>query len=154
MKNLSVEKLLFMNNNISTAKAAIILAMVDDGNDEMAVEYLKSQNMKCVITRAGGRGDNLKDKLFRNSLTAAENSGIIEKNTRFKYIFFNVFSKLFEKLDKSVFGISGAGFKIGIVRTDDFISIAISGKMGIPGLNIDYDILEVESDYINIQEEE
>ncbi|MFW5781788.1 MAG: HutP family protein [Candidatus Muiribacteriaceae bacterium] len=149
MKNIGIDSFLKIGENISAAKAAVMLSMVEDGMDDAIVGLFKQAGFRCVITRAGGRGDNLKDKLFRNSLTAAENSGVIDKTEQGKYIFFNLFSKLLNRLQSGIFNISGAGFKIGIARYGNTISIALSGRMGIPGLNIDLDVIEVESEYYN-----
>ncbi|MGM0608183.1 MAG: HutP family protein [Candidatus Muiribacteriota bacterium] len=148
MKNFNVDEFICLKGKISTAKTAVILSMLDDARDEELVDYFKNKNISCVITRAGGRGDNLKDKLFRNSLTAAENAGLVDHSSNFKYLFFNMFEKIFKKLDNGTFSISGAGFKIGIVRFNNNISVAVSGKVGIPGLNIDYDVLQVNTEYI------
>jgi hypothetical protein len=149
MKNIDIDSFLKFGEKNSSAKAALMLSMVDDGMDDAIVMLFKQTGYKCVITRAGGRGDNLKDKLFRNSLTAAENSGVIERTEKGKFVFFNLFSRLLNRLQSGIFNISGAGFKIGIARYDDYISVALSGKMGIPGLNIDLDVIEVETGHYN-----
>ena len=153
MKNFEPADFLYLGESPSVSKAAVLLSVTADEKDSEIVDYLGKLGIKSVITRAGGRGDNLKDKLFRNSLTAAENSGVIGEDRNFKYAFFNLFSRLLRKLEMSLFSISGAGFKIGIARKDNFFSVAVSGKMGIPGMNIDYDIIEVETDYISLPEE-
>jgi hypothetical protein len=154
MKELNLGQFVKMGENLSSAKIAVLLSMAEDNIDNIVVQAFTSlPDISCVITRAGGRGDNLKDKLFRNALTAAENSKVIDKSEKAKFVFFRLFSKLLNKINSGIFSISGAGFKIGIARNKKFISVAISGKIGIPGLNIDEDIIEVETDYYYSGEE-
>ncbi|MFA5478636.1 MAG: HutP family protein [Candidatus Muiribacteriota bacterium] len=148
MKDFTLKEFINNKEGVSVSKVAIFLSMVDDLNDNSLVEFFKSSGIKCVITRAGGRGDNLKDKLFRNSLTAAEHSGVITTEEKYKYVFLNIFEKIFKKINSGIYGISGAGFKIGIARNNTHIAVAISGKIGVPGINIDFEVVEVETGFI------
>jgi len=56
--------------------------------------------------------------------------------------------KIFKKINSGIYGISGAGFKIGIARNNSYIAVAISGKIGVPGINIDFEVIEVETGFI------
>ena len=79
------EDVLLLNGAASLGKAAVLCSMIDNEHDDEIVVFLAKYGIKSVITRAGGNGENLKNKILRNTFGAAENSGIMavtQKSTR------------------------------------------------------------------------
>jgi len=144
---LSIQTVLYTDDKFSIGKAALSLAMVENDFDDPLIELMKAKGYKAVITRAGGRGDNLKNKILRNVISAAEKSGIVQESVKNRY----AITRCVEKAMQGIFGflsdISGAGVKIGIVTVDTHIAIGIYGTVGIPGLDVDTDVCGLAVSY-------
>lgn len=127
-------------NKIPIGKAALALAMIADDSDEEIVDFMNEKNLLAVITRAGGKGEDVKNKVLRNSLAAAVNSAVITDSVQDRRVLARCVERALAGIGGSMVSISGAGMKIGIVRDDAHLAVAIYGKIGIPGLNVDHEI--------------
>lgn len=137
---LSVQAVMYSEENFSIGKAALCLAMVRNEFDEAMVETVNSKGCRAVITRAGGRGDNLINKILRNALTAAEKTGIIKETGQNRYALARCVEKALTSFDGPLTAISGAGVKVGIVGMQQDLAVGIYGFIGIPGLEVDYEV--------------
>ena len=131
----------------SILKIAFALASVDDGKDDEIVEYFRDKGYRCVITRAGGRGDNFKYKLFRNIMAAAENAEVIYKNPENEYTIYRSIEKIVAQFRDELENICGGGAKIGVVSYGPHLAIAVYGTIGIPGLNVDREFIAMDVQY-------
>lgn len=134
---LSVQALLYNGDELSIGKAALALAMVANEFDDYLVELLQRKGCRAVVTRAGGQGGNLKDKILRNALSAAEKGGAVDENAQNRYAVISCVEKALAAFDGPISDISGAGIKIGIVRRELDLAIAMYGRVGIAGINVD-----------------
>lgn len=137
---LSIQAMMYNEDNFSIGKAALALAMVRNEFDDALVEIVSAKGCKAVITRAGGRGDNLVNKILRNALTAAEKSGIIKETGQNRYALARCVEKALSPFEGPLTAISGAGVKVGIVGMKQDLAVAIYGYIGIPGLDMDYEV--------------
>ncbi|NLM17714.1 MAG: HutP [Candidatus Riflebacteria bacterium] len=140
MEHPPFEKLLLQDGVVSLSKAATLCSMVDNEYDDLLVEYLKKYDIRAVITRAGGVGDNLKNKILRNAFGAAENSGLVTVNMNNRYAIITLVKDILSSFEDSITSVSGGGFKIGLAVRDRDIAMAIFGNTGLAGLDIDQEI--------------
>ncbi|MDP7421590.1 MAG: HutP family protein [bacterium] len=137
---LSIQVVLYTGEEISVGKAALALAMGSNEYDDCLVSLLEAKGCRAVVTRAGGRGDNLKDKMLRNTLSAAENSGVIKDLVGNRYALAQCVERAMKSFESPLMDISGAGVKIGVVVKDADVAVAIYGTVGVPGLDVDREI--------------
>ena len=140
MNKISFEDFIYQNNNISLSKAALLCSMVDNDQDDELVDYLADKGVSAVITRAGGSGDNLKNKLLRNSFGAAENSGLITVSNKNRHSITKLIEEILRSFDSPIVNVAGGGLKIGLVVRDYDMGMAVFGNIGLAGLNVDYEI--------------
>lgn len=133
----SVMTLLYLGGELNIGKAAIALAMVDDELDELMVSTMENKGLKAVITRAGGRGDNLISKILRNSVQAAINEKIVPDTPSGKQAVCLCVEKALGALDAPLLPMCGAGVKIGITSRDGDLAVGFFGTLGVPGLDAD-----------------
>lgn len=138
--NLSIMSILYLEKQLNIGKAALALAMVDDELDDLLVSLLETKGMKAVITRAGGRGDNLINKLLRNSVQAAKNQRIIPDSAAGCQAVCTCVEKAISSFNSGTIPVSGAGVKIGIVTFGGDIALAFFGTIGISGIDADSQI--------------
>lgn len=124
----------------SLGKVATILSIVDDKYDDQIIETLKKEGYKPVITRAGGKGEDFKNKILRNCLGAAIKGNVITDNAQDQRVLARCVERAMVDFNSPMTSISGAGIKIGIVSKGKHLSVALYGKLGIPGLDIDHEI--------------
>lgn len=138
---LSIHTVLYTDDEMSVGKVAMALSMVGNDFDELITDLVNSrEGFKGVITRAGGTGDNLKNKILRNALTAAEKSGVIKENAQNRYALTQCIEKALRGINSTLTGISGAGIKIGISSKNRDLAVALFGIIGIPGLDVDQEV--------------
>lgn len=135
----------------SLLKIAFILASIDDSKDKEIIEFFRQKGYKCVITRAGGRGDNFKYKLFRNIIAASENAEVIYKNPENEYTLYRSIEKIVSQFNDKLENICGGGAKIGIVSRNSHLAIAVYGTIGIPGINVDREFLAMDIQYYSLK---
>lgn len=140
MTNLSFENLIFQDGVISLSKAVILCSMIDNDHDDALVKYLGENGVHAVITRAGGSGDNLKSKLLRNTFGAAENSGLISINLKNRHAITKIVEEVLRSFDSPLINVAGGGLKIGLAVKGNDMAMSIFGSLGIPGLNVDYEV--------------
>ena len=140
LNDFTVEEVITVDKKKSLGKIAMILAMVDDKNDDEIVESFIDAGFKSVITRAGGKGEGLKNKVLRNCLGAAVKGNVITDGMQDRRVLTRCVERALIGLNGPMSSISGAGIKIGIVKKDVHLAVAIYGKIGIPGLDIDHEI--------------
>ncbi len=140
MSQISIENLLGQDGGISLSKAVVLCSMIDNDHDDDLVDFLKQSGIRAVITRAGGSGDNLKSKLLRNTFGAAENSGLIPINMKNRHAITRIVEEILRSFDSPLVDVAGGGVKIGLAVRGDDLAMAIFGTLGIPGLEVDYEI--------------
>lgn len=140
MRQFSFEDFLYQGGDISLSKAALLCSMVDNDQDDELVDYLADKGISAVITRAGGSGDNLKNKLLRNSFGAAENSGLISVTNKNRHAITKLIEEILRSFDSPIVNVAGGGLKIGLVVRDYDMGMAVFGTIGLAGLNVDYEI--------------
>lgn len=131
---------MYNETGFSIGKAALSLAMVRNDFDEALIQTVNAKGCRAVITRAGGRGDNLINKILRNSLTAAEKTGIIKETGQNRFALARCVEKALVAFDGPLTAVSGAGVKIGIVSLKNDLAVGLYGYIGIPGLEMDYEV--------------
>jgi hypothetical protein len=140
MTQISFENLLNQGGEVSLSKAVILCSMIDNDHDDALVKYLAGVGIDAVITRAGGSGDNLKSKLLRNTFGAAENSGLIPINLKNRHAITRIVEEILRTFDSPLVDVAGGGLKIGLAVRKNDLAMAIFGSLGIPGLEVDYEI--------------
>jgi hypothetical protein len=140
MSQPAFENFIFQDGEISLSKAVILCSMVDNDQDDALVDFLATRKIKAVITRAGGSGDNLKSKLLRNTFGAAENSGLIPINLKNRHAITRIVEEILRSFDSPLMDVAGGGLKIGLAIKENHLAMAIFGSLGIPGLDVDYEI--------------
>ena len=140
LSDFTVEDVIKVADERKLGKMAIILSMVDDKHDDDIVDTFIDEGYNAVITRAGGKGEELKNKVLRNALGAAVKGNVINDGIQDRRVLTRCVERSVTGLDGPMSGISGAGIKIGIVKKDVHLAVAIHGKIGIPGLDIDHEI--------------
>lgn len=136
---------LLLNGAASLAKAAILCSMVDNDQDDEMVDYLANYGIRAVITRAGGSGENFKNKILRNIFGATENSGVMTVTENNRHTVATLVEEILRAIDTPLSSISGGGLKIGIAVRDGDMAISVFGTLGLPGLNIDREIAVTKS---------
>lgn len=124
----------------SLGKVATILAIVDDRYDGQIIISLKEEGYKPVITRAGGKGEDFKNKILRNCLGAAIKGKVISETVQDQRVLTRCVERAMVDFNSPMTSISGAGIKIGIVSNGKHLAVALYGKLGIPGLDVDHEI--------------
>ncbi|HLV08829.1 MAG TPA: HutP family protein [Halanaerobiales bacterium] len=124
----------------SLGKVATILSIVDDRYDRQIIESFKKEEYKPVITRAGGKGEDFKNKVLRNCLGAAIKGNVITENIQDQRVLTRCVERAMVDFNSPMTSISGAGIKIGIVSKGKHLAVALYGKLGIPGLDVDHEI--------------
>ncbi|MFW6278748.1 MAG: HutP family protein [Bacillota bacterium] len=124
----------------SLGKVATMLSMVADEHDDELTTAFKKEGFRCVITRAGGKGEQLKNKILRNCLGAAIKGDVISDTVQDQRVLTRCVERAMVNFEGPMSSISGAGIKIGIVSKGAHLSVALYGKLGIPGLDVDHEI--------------
>lgn len=138
----------------SLGKVAILLSMVTDKYDEEIIKSFKNEGFKPVITRAGGKGEELKNKILRNCLGAAIKGGVISDTVQDQRVLTRCVERAMIDFNSPMSSISGAGIKIGIVSKGPHLAVALYGKLGIPGLDVDHEISGMGIHYYGLNKEE
>ncbi len=128
---------------LSAAKVALAIAMIEDDYDDKLFAELEEVGVKAVATRAGGIGDNVKNKLIRNAIAAAEKAGVVEATPTNKDIIIRCVESAMKMFEGTLSSIFGGGLKIGIARYNGQIAVAFYGVIGIPGVGGDREVCGV-----------
>ncbi|MCK9456119.1 MAG: HutP family protein [Candidatus Riflebacteria bacterium] len=134
------EDVLLLNGAASLGKAAVLCSMIDNEHDDEIVVFLAKYGIKSVITRAGGNGENLKNKILRNTFGAAENSGIMAVTPKNRHAVVTLVEEILRSLEGPLINVSGGGLKIGLAVHDKDLAMSVFGTVGLPGLNIDREV--------------
>lgn len=140
MNQLSLDAFLSQEGRISLGKAALLCCMVTNDLDDSLVAWLAAKNIRAVVTRAGGSGDNLKSKLLRNAFGAAEKSGLLPVTQKNRYGLVKLVEEVLRAFDSPILDVSGAGLKIGIAVHNQDLAMGVFGNLGIPGTDVDYEV--------------
>jgi len=140
LNQFTVEDIVRIDGGRELGKLASVLSMVDDKHDDTIVKAIINEGFGAVITRAGGKGEDLKNKVLRNALGAAVKGDVIDDGIQDRRVLTRCVERALVGLNGPMSSISGAGIKIGIVKKDAHLAVAIHGKIGIPGLDIDHEI--------------
>ncbi len=140
LSDFTIDDFTEINNERSLGKVAILLSMVNDQDDEEIIKTFKNEGYKAVITRAGGKGEKLKDKILRNCLGAAIKGNVITESVQDQRVLTRCVERAMVDFNSPLSGISGAGIKIGIASQSPHLAVALYGKIGIPGLDVDHEI--------------
>jgi hypothetical protein len=134
------DDVLLLNGAASLAKASVLCSMVDNELDDAMVAFLATYNIRAVITRAGGSGENFKNKILRNIFGATENSGVMNVTQNNRHAVASIVEEILRSIDTPLTNVSGGGLKIGITVRDRDLAISVFGTVGLPGLNIDREV--------------
>lgn len=140
MSKIAFENVLYQDGVVSLTKAAMLCSMIDNDFDDDLVSYLSQNGVNAVITRAGGSGDNLKSKILRNTFGAAENSGLVAVSMKNRHVISQLVEGVLRSFDSPLMDVAGGGLKIGLAVRDGDIAMGIFGNLGLPGLDVDYEI--------------
>ena len=140
MSQLFFENILVQDGRVSLTKAAQICSMIANDLDDPLVEYLGQRGIRAVITRAGGSGDNLKSKLLRNTFGAAEKSGLLLVSSRNRHAITRLVEEVMRAIDSPLLDVAGGGLKIGLAVNGHDIAMAVFGTLGIPGMDVDFEV--------------
>ena len=140
LKDFTIVDFIDIEGEQSLGKVATLLSMVVDKYDDEIIESFKKEGFRCVITRAGGKGEELKNKVLRNCLGAAIKGDVIEDKVQDQRVLSRCVERAMVDFGGPMSSISGAGIKIGIVSKGPHLSVALYGKLGIPGLDVDHEI--------------
>ncbi len=136
----------------SLGKVATLLSMVADEHDDDLTAAFKKEGFKCVITRAGGKGEQLKNKILRNCLGAAIKGDVIDDTVQDQRVLTRCVERAMVDFEGPMSSISGAGIKIGIVSRGQHLSVSLYGKLGIPGLDVDHEISGMGIHYYGLED--
>ncbi|MBI3039487.1 HutP [bacterium] len=139
MTQLFFETFLMQDGRISLGKAAGLCCTVSNDLDEALVTFLSQKGIRAVITRAGGSGDNLKNKILRNTFGAVEKSGLLMVNPRNRYGIAKLVEEIIRSFDSPILSVAGGGLKIGLAIKGKDIAMGVFGNLGIPGMDVDYE---------------
>lgn len=153
LDDFTVEDIIKTDGDKALGKIATVLAMAADKYDDQVVDAFIEEGFNAVITRAGGRGEELKNKVLRNSLGAAVKGNVISDGIQDRRVLTRCVERALVGLNGPMSSISGAGIKIGIVKNDVHLAVAIHGKIGIPGLDIDHEISGLGVHYYGLSKE-
>jgi len=134
------ETLLLQDGRVSLAKTAMVCAMISNDLDDALIAYLAEKQIRAVITRAGGNGDNLKSKLLRNAFGAAEKSGLLEVSPRNRHGITRLVEDVMRSFDSPLLAVAGGGVKIGLAVHGSDLAMGVFGTLGIPGMDVDYEV--------------
>lgn len=140
LKDFKISDFINIEGEQSLGKVATILAIVDDKHDEQIIDSFKLEGYKPVITRAGGKGEEFKNKILRNCLGAAIKGQVITESIQDQRVLTRCVERAMVDFNSPMTSISGAGIKIGIVSKGKHLAVALYGKIGIPGLDVDHEI--------------
>lgn len=140
MTTTSFDALLYQDQRIALGKAALLCCMIDNDADRQLVDWLAAKGVRSVITRAGGGGDNLRNKILKNAFGAAENSGLLAPTPRNRHGLTRLVEDLLRAVETPLMAIAGAGVKIGIAVQNEDLAMAMYGKFGIPGMGVDLEL--------------
>ncbi|GAB6100138.1 hypothetical protein JCM16358_20170 [Halanaerocella petrolearia] len=152
LSGFSAEDFVTIEDERALGKMATMLAMVEDGADDKLVKTFIDEGYKAVITRAGGKGEELKNKVLRNALGAAVKGNVIGDDVQNRRVLTRCVERALTGLNGPMSSISGAGIKIGIVKHDVHLAVAIHGKIGIPGLEVDHEISGLGVHYYGLKD--
>ncbi len=153
LSDFTIDEFTIIDGEKSIGKAALLLSIVNDEFDDKIIKAFKDEGYKAVITRAGGKGEKLKDKILRNCLGAAIKGGVISESVQDQRILTRCVERAMVDFDNPLSGISGAGIKIGIVSKSPHLAVALYGKLGIPGLDVDHEISGMGIHYYGLNPE-
>ncbi|MBF0543546.1 MAG: HutP [Candidatus Riflebacteria bacterium] len=140
MTEFLLDHFLYQEGRLSLSKAALLLAMVENDLDDEMTERLRKFNIHSVVTRAGGSGDNLKAKILRNAFGAAEKSGLLSVSPRNRYAITKLVEEILRSFDSPILEVAGGGLKIALVFKDSHLAMGIYGTLGIPGMDVDFEV--------------
>ena len=140
MSQQSFDSLIYQNGALSIGKAAMLCSMIQNDLDDELVAYLREQGLRAVITRAGGSGDNLKNKILRNAFGAAEKSGLLTVSPRNRHAITRLVEDIMRSFDSPLIDVAGGGIKIGLVVDGCDVAMGVYGNLGIPGMDVDFEI--------------
>ncbi|AGB42007.1 HutP protein [Halobacteroides halobius DSM 5150] len=154
LSDFTAEDFVTINKDRALGKMATMLAMVKDKADDKLVNTFMEEGYNAVITRAGGKGEELKNKVLRNALGAAVKGNVIGDDIQNRRVLTRCVERALTGLNGPMSSISGAGIKIGIVKHGVHLAVAIHGKIGIPGLEVDHEISGLGVHYYGLRREE
>ncbi|MBF0405933.1 MAG: HutP [Candidatus Riflebacteria bacterium] len=140
MSEFKLSQFLYQEERLSLSKAALMLAMVDNQLDGEMADGLLKMGIRSVVTRAGGSGDNLKAKILRNTFGAAEKSGFLPVTPRNRYAITKLVEEIIRSFDSPILEVAGGGLKIALVFKDSHLAMAVYGTLGIPGMDVDFEV--------------
>lgn len=129
---------LFINGEISVGKAAFLIALSSNRNEEEKIKNsLRKNGFKCAATEIGGEVNNTFFNKFVKSLIGSSiNNNIIKNKNNSKQIHALIHAA--EEAQEGILlkkpGAVNVGMKIGIVRKEGWIAVALFGGSALHNL--------------------
>jgi len=109
-------------------RAALLLALTTDEEEEVNVkEQIIASGWKAVATEVGGLAGELPQKITRALVGAALNAGVVEKESNEMHALMHAAVEALNGFVSMSMLEASIGAKIGIVRNDRWIAVAVLG---------------------------
>ncbi len=128
---MTIEKFLYCNEKISIGKIAMLISLTETREEEEIIKNLfLKKGFKCAATEIGGHVDeNFFYKLTKSLIGAAVNNDIIESNnTKEAHAIIHAAHEAEQGFLVTLPGSVNVGIKIGIVRKDGWVAVALFGE--------------------------
>ncbi len=124
------EEMKYEKKTMTPESSAIYLAMTRSREYENYwLEKVEGYGYKGAITQTGASAEKLPIKLRESTTVAAIARGVIEEKARHKMAVSNAVKDAYSQLALVNPGLGG-GFKIAVVRGEEYIAVAIFGRFG------------------------
>jgi len=109
-------------------RAALLLALTTDAEEEKSVkEQIVANGWRAVATEVGGLAGELPQKITRALVGAALNAGVVEKKSNEMHALMHAAVEALNGFISMSMLEASIGAKIGIVRNDQWIAVAVLG---------------------------
>jgi hut operon positive regulator len=109
-------------------RAALLLALTTDAEEEQNVkEQIVATGWRAVATEVGGLAGELPQKITRALVGAALNAGVVEKKCNEMHALMHAAVEALNGFISMSMLEASIGAKIGIVRNDQWIAVAVLG---------------------------
>lgn len=120
-----------LDNNIpkkTIGRSALILAMAEDRKEEEKIkEWLRSCGYNAVATEVAGPLEEFKQKVIKNSLTAATQTKVIKEDTQQQHALVHAVMEATSGILISHLANPSLKVKVGIVSDRKWVCVAIFG---------------------------
>lgn len=109
-------------------RSALILAMTEDRKEEERIkEWLRASNYNVVATEVTGTLEEFKQKVVKNSLTAATQTKVIKEDMREQHALVHAVMEAANGILVSHLANPSLKVKVGIVSDGQWVAVAMFG---------------------------